>query len=144
MLEVPFFWATTRIQVDLVVRVVVTARAIRIVTHTVFAPLFAQRSRIALLHTPHAYDGRIRFIAHLDACRRLHYPLEKTICLKDVHRLGVYIETAFEGETGASEGCSSLNAPAPPEQQKPAIRCDCWFFLYLSMLCGAKNVADLR
>ena len=24
------------------------------------------------------------------------------------------IETAFEGETGASEGCSSLNAPAPP------------------------------
>lgn len=54
------------------------------------------------------------------------------------------IETAFEGETGASEGCSSLNAPAPPEQQKPAIRCDCWFFLYLSMLCGAKNVADLR
>ena len=29
------------------------------------------------------------------------------------------IETAFEGETGASEGCSSLNAPAPP-YQKPA------------------------
>ena len=25
-----------------------------------------------------------------------------------------YIETAFESETGASEGCSSLNAPAPP------------------------------
>jgi len=25
------------------------------------------------------------------------------------------IETAFEGETGASEGCSSLNAPAPPK-----------------------------
>ena len=24
------------------------------------------------------------------------------------------IETAFEDETGASEGCSSLNAPAPP------------------------------
>ena len=50
-MEVPFFWATTRIQVDLVVRVVITARAIRIVTHTVFAPLFAQRTRIALLHT---------------------------------------------------------------------------------------------
>ena len=24
------------------------------------------------------------------------------------------IETAFEGETGASEGCSSLSTPAPP------------------------------
>lgn len=54
------------------------------------------------------------------------------------------IETAFESETGASEGGSSLSTPTPPEQQKPAIRCDCWFFLYLSMLCGAKNVADLR
>ena len=28
----------------------------------------------------------------------------------------VYIETAFEGETGALEGCSSLSTPAPPEQ----------------------------
>ena len=27
------------------------------------------------------------------------------------------IETAFEGETGASEGCSSLDAPAPPEKR---------------------------
>ena len=27
------------------------------------------------------------------------------------------IETAFEGETGALEGCSSLNAPAPPEKR---------------------------
>ena len=27
------------------------------------------------------------------------------------------IETAFEGETGASEGGSSLNAPAPPEKK---------------------------
>ena len=25
------------------------------------------------------------------------------------------IETAFEGETGASEGCSSLSTPAPPK-----------------------------
>lgn len=50
MLEVAFFRATTRIQVDLVVRVVITARAIRIIAYTVFAPLFAQRSRIALLH----------------------------------------------------------------------------------------------
>lgn len=29
------------------------------------------------------------------------------------------IETAFEGETGASEGCSSLNAPAPPNFRNP-------------------------
>ena len=27
------------------------------------------------------------------------------------------IEAAFEGETGALEGCSSLNAPAPPEKR---------------------------
>ena len=27
------------------------------------------------------------------------------------------IETAFEGETGASEGCSSLNTPAPPKRE---------------------------
>ena len=27
------------------------------------------------------------------------------------------IETAFEGETGALEGCSSLNAPASPEKR---------------------------
>ena len=32
------------------------------------------------------------------------------------------IETAFEGETGASEGCSSLNAPAPPMQDNPNLR----------------------
>lgn len=81
MLEVAFFRATTRIQVDLVVRVVITARAIRIITYTVFAPLFAQRSRIALPHTPHACDWCIRFIARFDACWKLHYsdniPLEK-------------------------------------------------------------------
>ena len=29
------------------------------------------------------------------------------------------IETAFEGETGASEGCSSLSTPAPPMQDNP-------------------------
>ena len=28
------------------------------------------------------------------------------------------IETAFEGETGASEGCSSLSTPAPPRYDK--------------------------
>ncbi|MBS5565095.1 MAG: hypothetical protein KHY00_03985, partial [Firmicutes bacterium] len=28
------------------------------------------------------------------------------------------IETAFEGETGASEGCSSLSTPAPPLQSQ--------------------------
>lgn len=27
------------------------------------------------------------------------------------------IETAFEGKTGASEGCSSLDTPAPPEKR---------------------------
>ena len=27
------------------------------------------------------------------------------------------IETAFEGETGALEGCSSLSTPAPPEKR---------------------------
>ena len=27
------------------------------------------------------------------------------------------IETAFEGETGALEGCSSLSTPAPPEKK---------------------------
>ena len=27
------------------------------------------------------------------------------------------IETAFKGETGALEGCSSLSTPAPPEQK---------------------------
>ena len=30
------------------------------------------------------------------------------------------IETAFEGETGASEGCSSLSTPAPPRYDKSA------------------------
>ena len=29
------------------------------------------------------------------------------------------IETAFEGETGALEGCSSLSTPAPPLQYNP-------------------------
>ena len=90
MLEVPFFRAATRIQVDLVVRVVIAARAIKIIAYAVFAPLFAQRSRITLLHTPHACDWRTRFIVRLDACRRLDQKLEKTIRLNDVHRLGVY------------------------------------------------------
>ena len=41
--------------------------------------------------------------------------------LKEHHRgryanLLANIETAFEGKTGALEGCSSLSTPAPPEQ----------------------------
>ena len=34
------------------------------------------------------------------------------------------IETAFEGETGALEGCSSLNTPAPPNK----VRTNTYFF----------------
>ena len=34
------------------------------------------------------------------------------------------IETAFEGETGASEGCSSLSTPAPPDSGRtPSVTC---------------------
>ena len=32
------------------------------------------------------------------------------------------IETAFEGEIGALEGCSSLSTPAPPMQENPNLR----------------------
>lgn len=33
------------------------------------------------------------------------------------------IETAFEGETGASEGCSSLSTPAPPNKKDTPTGC---------------------
>ena len=38
------------------------------------------------------------------------------------------IETAFEGETGALEGCSSLSTPAPPNVVAPHPRRDDIFF----------------
>ncbi|MCI6257393.1 MAG: hypothetical protein MR648_12430, partial [Clostridiales bacterium] len=40
------------------------------------------------------------------------------------------IESVFEGSGGASEGCSSLNAPAPPKN--PARLCG----IFLYMLCA--------
>ena len=42
------------------------------------------------------------------------------------------IETAFEGETGASEGCSSLNTPAPPKSWFSSESQD--FLLYAELL----------
>ena len=52
------------------------------------------------------------------------------------------IETAFEGETGASEGCSSLNAPAPP-QQKSCHVCD-RIFCFVSFSCAARSLDRRR
>lgn len=40
------------------------------------------------------------------------------------------IETAFEGETGASEGCSSLGTPAPPVTRILLLRCSCYFYTH--------------
>ncbi|WP_418560440.1 hypothetical protein [Hominenteromicrobium sp.] len=45
------------------------------------------------------------------------------------------IETAFEGETGALEGCSSLSTPAPPEKRSLSFLTKTFF----NEICLAKN-----
>jgi len=45
------------------------------------------------------------------------------------------IETAFEGETGASEGCSSLSTPAPPITKRRICGVFAYFPLYIAV-CG--------
>ena len=46
------------------------------------------------------------------------------------------IETVFEGETGASEGCSSLSTPAPPKEKIPQTQRLRDFFLVFMRICG--------
>ena len=43
------------------------------------------------------------------------------------------IESVFEGSGGASEGCSSLNTPAPPKRNDNFLSEDCRFFLFSSL-----------
>ena len=51
------------------------------------------------------------------------------------------IETAFEGETGALEGCSSLNTPAPPKIRPSAFGRWPYFWASLARLAGT-NLLD--
>ena len=46
------------------------------------------------------------------------------------------IETVFEGETGASEGYSSLSTPAPPKEKIPQTQRLRDFFLVFMRICG--------